>query len=396
MTDLQNRVIKRSREKISRFTKNKYNPKHHPRIQKDRLQAVLEKFGQVGEIYVWQSERNGGDWTIFDGHARRELDPDQEWDIAWTSLTDPEVDELVLYYDPLAALAKQERSQTMALMAGLEVQERALKEMLEEQAQALGFTFGGSGGDVTDEDGVVIDRAEELQKVWQVAAGDVWEVESKSVPGKRHRVMCGDNTDASGVARLMPKKAAAAVTDPPYGIGLDTDYTRFTSGRFNVKNKTHPPVIGDNKRFDPRPFLGYDSVVLWGANFYGEHLPIGTWLVWDKRFKDGEAFLSDAELAWVKSGYGIYILSLTSQGCVRPERVQHPTQKPVELFVWCIEKCKAGESVYDPFLGSGTTIIACEQTGRIGYGMEIHPPYVAVTLERLQNLGLEPKRVGQA
>src|SRR3972149_1956287 len=120
----QNRIIKRSREKIGQFIRNKYNPKSHPRIQQERLRAVLDKFGQVGEIYVWQSERNNGQWTIFDGHAREQLDPGHEWDIAWTSLTDSEVDELVLYYDPLAALARQEADQTAALMAGLEGQER--------------------------------------------------------------------------------------------------------------------------------------------------------------------------------------------------------------------------------------------------------------------------------
>jgi len=77
---------------------------------------------------------------------------------------------------------------------------------------------------------------------------------------------------------------------------------------------------------------------------------------------------------------------LTSQGFVRPEKVEHPTQKPVALLEWCIEKSKAGDIIYDPYLGSGTTLIACERLNRICRGIEIEPKYVAVTLQRFYDM----------
>jgi site-specific DNA-methyltransferase (adenine-specific) len=225
-----------------------------------------------------------------------------------------------------------------------------------------------------------IDRAEELNKVWKVKAGDLWQIGT-------HRLLCGDSTKAEDVARVMGgEKADACISDPPYGIGFDTDYTRFTapkSQQFAGVNKKHAPVHGDDAPFDPATWLAFDSVVLWGANYYAGKLPIGTWLVWDKRFDNGKAWLSDAELAWMKGGTGVYIFSLTSQGMIRPEPVQHPTQKAVALMVWCIEKSKAGEIIIDPFLGSGTTMVACQNLNRKCRGIEISPDYCSVILQRM-------------
>lgn len=185
----------------------------------------------------------------------------------------------------------------------------------------------------------------------------------------------------------------SVITDPPYGIAHDLDYTRFTGGLADTRNKTPGTLAGDQRPFDPGPWLAYDHIVLWGANCYSNRLPLGTWLVWDKRFKNGTAFLSDAEVAWMKGGHGVYIHSLTSQGFVRPEPVEHPTQKPVALMAWCFEKAKAGPTVLDPFLGSGTTLVAAEQTGRHCLGMEIEPRYVDVALHRWAALtGREPVR----
>jgi site-specific DNA-methyltransferase (adenine-specific) len=226
-----------------------------------------------------------------------------------------------------------------------------------------------------------------LREKWQTERGQVWEV-------GRHRLMCGDSSEPSAIQELMgSEEADALISDPPYGISFDTDYTRFTiqSGA----STKHEPIVGDDRPFDPSPWLDYPSVVLWGANYFAGAVPHGTWLVWDKRFANGKAWLSDAELAWMKGGTGVYIFAETSQGFVRPEPVQHPTQKPVSVLRWCIEKSKAGDRILDPFLGSGTTMVAAEQLGRICYGMEIEPKYVAVTLERMSGMGLEPKLAGK-
>lgn len=178
----------------------------------------------------------------------------------------------------------------------------------------------------------------------------------------------------------------AVITDPPYGIGWDTDYTRFSGGASNARTN-HPAVINDAGKFDPRPFLLGLPTVFFGANFYADALPVGTWLVWDKRFANGTAMLSDAELAWMSGGKGVYIYSETSQGFVRKEAIQHPTQKPVGVMRWVMERAKvpAGALVLDPYMGSGTTGIACIRTGRRFIGIEIDPTHYATACRRIDN-----------
>lgn len=173
------------------------------------------------------------------------------------------------------------------------------------------------------------------------------------------------------------------LTDPPYGIDFDTDYRRFTSG-FNVKRIKHKPVTGDTESFDPSPWLNFPRVILWGANCYSNKLPMGTWLIWDKRFDNGTAFLSDAEVAWMRGGHGVYIKKVTSQGCIRPEPVEHPTQKPLVLMRWCIERAKGDGTILDPFMGSGTTLVAAKELGRKAIGIEIEEKYCEIAVKRLR------------
>jgi site-specific DNA-methyltransferase (adenine-specific) len=249
-------------------------------------------------------------------------------------------------------------------------------------------TDAGDGSAGTEEDGGgQIDRAAELQAHWGTERGQLWTIPSKATPGREHRLLIGDNSDAGDVQRLLAGGIIdAVISDPPYGIAYDTDTRRFRGG------KKYRPIANDDRAFDPSPYLDYPAVVLWGANCYSQRLPMGTWLVWDKRFASGTSggLLSDAEVAWMKTGHGVYIHAITSQGFVRPEPVQHPTQKPVALMAWCFEKCKAGPTIFDPYAGSGTTLVASEQTGRVCYGLEIDPGYAAVILQRLKDLGLAP------
>lgn len=235
---------------------------------------------------------------------------------------------------------------------------------------------GGDDFDATPEDGPT-----------RTNVGELWSI------GGVHRLLVGDCTDAANVARLMGgARADMLLSDPPYGIGWDTDYTRFTT-EYGTKRTNYPVVENDDKPFDPRPFFDFPHVVLWGANWYCQHIPIGSWLIWDKRHPNGTAWLSDAEIAWAKGGKGVYIYSETVQGAHRQERAEHPTQKPIGLMIWCIERAKEVQSVYDPFLGSGTTLIAAHRTGCRCFGCEIAPRYADVILRRAEAEGLEVARI---
>ncbi len=195
------------------------------------------------------------------------------------------------------------------------------------------------------------------------------------------RLICADCFD------VLPTLSGvnAVITDPPYGVDWNTDYTRFTTG-FDVPRQSHKKIENDDKPFDPSPFLSFKTVVMFGANCFSDKLPQGSWLVWDKRFANGQAFLADGEAAWLNKGHGVYIRSVTSQGFVRPEPREHPTQKPVAIMEWCIEKSGVHleEIVLDPFMGSGTTGVACVRTERQFIGIEKEPKYFDIAVERIR------------
>ena len=177
----------------------------------------------------------------------------------------------------------------------------------------------------------------------------------------------------------------AVVSDPPYGMNYDTNSTRFSSDRGGNK-ADWGGIMGDNEPFDPQPWIEYPKCVLFGSNHYAERLPIGTTLVWIKRFDDAfGSFLSDAELAWMKGGHGVYCKRGPMPQSIATNRV-HPSQKPVELMAWCMDKAKVpeGATVLDPYMGSGTTGIACLRTGRRFVGIEKDPTHYATALERIK------------
>lgn len=177
----------------------------------------------------------------------------------------------------------------------------------------------------------------------------------------------------------------AVVTDPPYGIDWDTDYTRFTGGACQSRSSSR--IIGDAQGFLPTTYLNFPQVILWGANHFAQHLPSGSWLVWDKRppTKRGK-FLSDCELAWWNHGNGSYLYSQEWDGFNRAgerhEARTHPTQKPIALMRWCVQKTSG--VVLDPYAGSFTTVVACLQLGRPCIAIEIEPHYWELGCRRVE------------
>ncbi len=225
----------------------------------------------------------------------------------------------------------------------------------------------------------------------------------------RHRLLCGDSTIAEDVGRLMGgKKADLLLTDPPYGInivntgrvGIDAPAGFGKVGtRGMVKARTYHNIEGDDHPFDPRPFLDLAPVVmLFGGNNFASRLPDSpAWLVWDKKAEKGADHnnFSDVELVWTnlkQKSCPIYrhlwsgLLREGDRNVELKDRV-HPTQKPVGLIAAILsDHSNPGALCLDPFLGSGTTLIACEQLGRTCYGMEISPQYCQVIIDRWEKL----------
>jgi site-specific DNA-methyltransferase (adenine-specific) len=210
--------------------------------------------------------------------------------------------------------------------------------------------------------------------------------------GDDWQVITGDCLEV--IPTLAAGSVDAVVTDPPYGIGLQTNYASRKRGALAACNDFQP-IAGDNKPFDPRPLLGFPVVVLFGANYYADRLPpSGGWVVWDKLnglsskrswgFNDN----SDCELIWTNQGNAARLIPHRWMGAMKEsegnERRVHPTQKPVALMAVLIERyTRPGDLILDPFCGSGTTGVACVQTGRRFIGIEIDPGYADIARARI-------------
>lgn len=193
--------------------------------------------------------------------------------------------------------------------------------------------------------------------------------------------------DCREVVPALPE-IEALVTDPPYGMGWNTDSTRFSSDSCGQGREDWKPIAGDAEPFDPSPWLDYPKVVLWGANHFAQRLPVGTSLVWIKKPDHAfGTFLSDCELGWMKGGHGVYAhreqFPPPSRKAENFGVTAHPTQKPVRLMTWAIQKTKAIGLVCDPYMGSGTTGVACAALGLPFVGIEIEPRYFDIAVDRI-------------
>ena len=191
------------------------------------------------------------------------------------------------------------------------------------------------------------------------------------------------------------------VTDPPYGIG----YSPGGGGR-GFRSQGPPGVIrkaftgkdvvrGDDRPFDPAFLLALSlPTVLFGANHYADRLPASpSWLVWDKRDGLPSNDFADCEMAWTNLGGPARLFSHRWSGLTkdseRGQRRTHPTQKPVALMAWVIERCPPG-LIIDPYAGSATTLMAAKRLSRRAVGIEIEERWCEDAANRLSQevLGL--------
>ena len=186
----------------------------------------------------------------------------------------------------------------------------------------------------------------------------------------------------------------AVIADPPYGISVKTNYKTRKRAALAPCND-FPPIAGDDKPFDPLPFLGFPVVILFGGNYYADKLPIsGGWIVWDKvdglpsKREFGFNDNSDCELIWSNVGNAARLLHHRWMGAMKAsengDKRVHPTQKPVKLMEQIISHwTNPGDIILDPFMGSGTTGVACVNTGRDFIGIELDEKYFQIAEGRI-------------
>ena len=181
------------------------------------------------------------------------------------------------------------------------------------------------------------------------------------------------------------------LTDPPYGINLNTDNSRFSGASGHIAKcgngkgtASGKGITNDHEPFEPNFLtrIGKNQII-WGWNNFPDRLPRGACLVWLKRYDEAFGlFLSDAETAWMSKGHGVYCRRDLSNNSIANERV-HPTQKPLSLMIWCMNFFPEAFIVMDPFMGSGTTLRAAKDLGRKAIGIEIEERYCEIAAQRL-------------
>ena len=173
----------------------------------------------------------------------------------------------------------------------------------------------------------------------------------------------------------------AVITDPPYGIGRDGQ-KRTTGGHGG--RKAYDFKGWDARRPDSEIFdlirQVSDDQVIWGGNYFADLLPPkGKWLVWDKGQRINQ---SDGELAYTSRDGALRIFT-QNRVALLIEGAQHPTQKPISVMVWSLQQLPDARTILDPFMGSGTTGVACIQTGRKFIGIELDEGYFEIAKKRI-------------
>ncbi len=375
---------------------------------------MLREIGYADALLA--REQADGSLRLIDGHLRAEITPDTVVPVLIVDVTEDEADKLLLTLDPLAGMAQADSERIKELLATVQTDDEAVGALLEMIANQAAPRANQQGPLVDPEP--QIDQAAELQRRWSTMHGQIWQIGSA-------RLACGDCTDAALVARLFQGSQARMVwTDPPYGVGYASKNEYLNRG--DRGTRIQRPIENDDllpiqlrELFRQALSQALEHAVP-GAVCYAT-VPSGPLLPLFIAGYNDFGFSFKHQLIWLKQQFVIgmsdyhhryesilygwredgahYFVDDRSQSNVfeadKPHISDlHPTTKPTELVGRMIANSShMGEIIYDPFCGSGSTLVAAHQLRRIGYGVEIDLGYAAVTLERMKQLGLKPELV---
>ncbi len=197
-----------------------------------------------------------------------------------------------------------------------------------------------------------------------------------------HTLYCGDARECLPLVG----KVDAVVTDPPYGLGDSLHRPGFSN--WSKLHGDGAPEWDKETSDALLPAIGLaDESIVWGGQYYSLP-PSRGWLVWNKIIRNFSSGV--CELAWTSIAQPVRRFDY-SHGQLATEGKSHPTQKPLPLMEWCLSFLPTSRTILDPFMGSGTTIVACQRTGRIGIGIEKERKYFDIACKRVeQAMNAEP------
>lgn len=360
----------------------KNNAKLHPKEQIEQIKRSIEEFGFNDPIAIDEHD------TIIEGHGRYiallQLGHTEAPVIRLSHLNDTQKKAYIIAHNKLTLNSEFDMDLIIKELDDIKI---------DLDPTITGFDLSELDN-LLDTDEVVEDEFDiEVPQEPKSKLGDLWLLDG-------HRVLCGDSTSDDDVNNLTNgNKVDMVFTDPPYGMNLDTDYTKMGDG-----GKKHNRIIADDKQFNAHFILNKFSycneIFLWGADYYVETLnrqypDLGSWIIWDKYSDDDRKGLLDGrfgssfETCWSKQKHKreiarvLVTTNYTSRG---DETRVHPTQKPVSLAKWFFDRWGSNNDiVLDLFGGSGSTLIASEQVKRQCYIMELDPKYIDVIVKRFES-----------
>jgi DNA modification methylase len=352
------------------------NSRKHSDEQIDKLVRGIKEYGWTAPIIIDEND------MILAGHARQKAAIKAEIPIApavrISGLTEVQKRALVIWDNRSALDAEWDDDILAAELSGI-----AAMGFNMDLTGFTGLEIGKISGLGTAE--VAEDDLPEPPVVPVSVLGDIWQLGA-------HRVACGDSTSVTDVEKLLAgDKVDMVYTDLPYGISIVSKRGKIGTGKL-AKTGTYAPVAGDDsvdvavEAIHVIKTLRAKTEIIWGGNYYASHLPDSNcWVVWDK--ENSTTDFADAELAWTNQKSAVRIFRHQWMGMLKKsehgEKRVHPTQKPVALAEWCIEKY--GEDcniILDMFGGSGSTLIACEKMNRQCRIIELVPHYCDVIIKR--------------
>lgn len=400
--DIRDRIKELRRVPANELRPNPKNWRTHPEAQLNAIRGVLAEVGFAGAELA--RELPDGSLELIDGHARAEVAGTAAVPVLVLDVDEAEADKILATFDPIGAMAEADAVKLDAVLREVDTGNEALQEMLADLAKDEGLYLD----DVPE---VIEDEVPEPPAKPVTELGDLYQLGD-------HRLLCGDSTDKENLRVLMDgRQADLWLTDPPYNVALGMDETPEQAKKRN--RRTDGKVVANDKMSDTefleflkKSFQSAFDVLKAGASFYIWHADseglnfrlaikecgqiTRQCLIWNKHSlcmgrQDYQWKHEPCLYGW-KSGasHGWYAdrKQTTVINFDKPSRSEeHPTMKPVGLFSYQIANSTAPQGlVFDPFLGSGTTIVAAEQLGRAAYGCELAPEYCDVIVQRWETL----------
>jgi DNA modification methylase len=383
---VRDRIIDLRRIRAGDLKDHPRNWRRHPDRQRRALRALLAEIGYADALLAREED---GHLVLVDGHLRRSLDPDQMVPVLVLDVTAEEADKLLVTLDPLSGLAGSDPDRLSELLDRVATSSAAVRELLDAVARAAHLPARRG---LTPPD-----AAPPLPAVVKTRRGDLWKLGS-------HRLFCGDATNKEDVNRLLAgARPLLTVTDPPYGVDYDPAWRQRAAkqGQLAYAARRVEEVPNDHRADWREAWEACPSHVVycWHAgrraaivqeSLEAAGFRVRAQIIWSKPhvpISRGHyhwrhepcwyAVRKGAAASWCGDRTQTTVWEMT----LDPNASGHATQKPVEAMERPIRNHNA-PSVYDPFLGSGTTLIACERAGRQFFGMEIDPRYVDVSVTR--------------